>query len=131
MAKAVDALLRDQGFKLAVIGINSADGDAITALGFRPDVIGLREQPPGIERDHVDRQTLREDGVRDRLILNAEAGGENDAAIDRRAQQRQTGGEIAACECGCEPRQCAAIALANRQRVLVHRCAGTAMPCPF
>src|SRR5664279_3467809 len=40
---SIDALLGDQPFQRAAIGIDRADAAAITALGFRPQRVGFRE----------------------------------------------------------------------------------------
>ena len=85
----IDALCGDQGFDGAVFGREGKDADAVAPLGLRPDVIGFREKPAGIERRDVDCQSLREDRVRDGLILESEACGEHHAAGNLAADRRQ------------------------------------------
>ncbi len=82
LRKPFGALVADQRFKRAALRHNGADVAAIAGLGRGPDVVGLGKQPAGVERDQIDIETLAEDGVADRLILNPEAGGEGEPAGD-------------------------------------------------
>ena len=79
----------DQGFDGAVFGREGQDADAVTPFSLCPDVIGFWEKPARIERRDVDRQRLREDRVRDGLILKSEACREHHAASDLGANRRQ------------------------------------------
>jgi hypothetical protein len=65
-------------------------------LGPRPHLEGLRKQAPGIESHHVDRETLAEDRMGDRLILEGKACGEDDAAGNNAADRGDTVAEIEA-----------------------------------
>ena len=79
----------------ARVGIDGADAAAVAALGFRPQRVGFRKQPPGIERHHVDVEALLADPMEDELAFDAEAMGEDDAAVDRAAQKREAFGRPA------------------------------------
>ena len=73
IAKAVDAIIRDELFDLTGIRKHDADFDAVLAFGLKQRVERFGEVPPGVEREDVDRRAARRDGVGDRLILDAEA----------------------------------------------------------
>ena len=79
----------DQGFDGAVFRCEGQNADAIAPFGLCPDIVGFREKPAGIERRNVDRQSLREDRVRNGLILKSEACREHHAARDFGADRRQ------------------------------------------
>src|SRR3984957_19299826 len=88
-SEPVDALSSNQGFDGAVFGREGQDADAVATFGLGPDIIGLRKKPAGIERRDVDRQRLREDRVRDGLILKSKTCREHQAAGDFAADRRQ------------------------------------------
>src|SRR5262249_18269389 len=52
--EAVDAVLRHERFDLAALRVTRPDAAAIARLGAAPQLIGLRKQPTGIERDDID-----------------------------------------------------------------------------
>ena len=54
LIESVDASPRDELFQLGVMRINRSDAEAIAALGFGPQLVGLREQAAGVEGHHVD-----------------------------------------------------------------------------
>ena len=81
-AKAVGALPVNQGLERRALGHDGANVLAVAALGLRPDVVRLGKQAAGIERDQVDGEILRQDGVADRLVFQSEAGGEDQRAFN-------------------------------------------------
>src|SRR5450759_237861 len=87
LVNAVYALLGDQPFQRRAIGIDRADAAAITAFRLRPQLISFREQPPGIERHHVDIEVVLADPMEDELAFDAEAVREHDGALDRAPQK--------------------------------------------
>src|SRR5664280_83803 len=94
---SIDALLGDQAFQRRAIGIDRADAATIAALGFRPQRIGFREQPPGIERHHVDVEIALADPMEDELAFDAEAVREDDRTVDRAAQMDEAFGRRQRC----------------------------------
>src|SRR3984957_1056492 len=88
-SEPVDALSSNQGFDGAVFGREGQDADAVATFGLGPDIIGLRKKPAGVERRDVDRQRLREDRVRDGLILKSKTCREHHAAGNLAADRRQ------------------------------------------
>ena len=72
-----------------MFGREGKDTDAITPLGSRPDIVGFRKKPAGIERRDVDRQSLRKNRMRDGLILKSKTCREHHAAGDFGADRRQ------------------------------------------
>jgi len=73
IAKAVDAIIRDELFDLAGIRKHDANFDAVLAFGLEQRVERFGEVPPRVEGEDIDRRAARRDGVSDRLILDAEA----------------------------------------------------------
>jgi hypothetical protein len=55
------------------------------AFCLRPERVSFREQPPGIERHHVDIESLLADPMEDELAFDAEAVREDDRAVNRAA----------------------------------------------
>ncbi len=64
-------------------GIISANPNPVAFLGLLPERVGFGEQPAGIQSHDLDRQPLGKDMMGDQLIFDTEAGGEDDASIDR------------------------------------------------
>jgi len=82
IVEAVDPVAAHEGLDGIVPGIERRDRDAVARLGLRPKRVDLTEEPTGIERDDFDRQVLHRDQMGDDLILEAEAGGEDEATRD-------------------------------------------------
>ncbi len=89
LAKTVDPLAAHECLDIARVRIDGGNAHAVAQLRLRPDRMGLREQATRVERDDVDRKLLRQDQMRDDLILEAEARGEDDAAAHRLAHEAQ------------------------------------------
>ena len=77
--------------RLRIIGFYA---QAVFFLSALPDVIGFREQAAGVERGEGNVEPGRGDQMGDDLILEAEAGGEDDAAGQSSAQGRKPLGGI-------------------------------------
>ncbi len=69
LAKTIDALAPHQRLGIGRVRIDRPDARAVAQLRLRPDRMGLREEPARVERDDVDRELLRQDQMRDDLIL--------------------------------------------------------------
>ena len=66
--------------------VDRADAPAIALLGLLPGRVGLGKQPAGVEGDDVDVEPGLAEVMQDDLVLEAEAGGEHDPAVDLRAE---------------------------------------------
>src|SRR5690606_30074734 len=82
-AEAVDAVARDELLDLARIREDDADLAVIAALAFLERVERLGEMAACIQREDVEIDARRGDGVKHRLILKAEAGREGYPARHR------------------------------------------------
>ena len=80
MIEAVDTGLGHEGLQSLGIGMVGPDLEAVAALRFRPEGVGFWKQPASVEGGELDIQPCLGDQVGDRLVLKAEAGGEDDAA---------------------------------------------------
>src|SRR6202790_2788405 len=98
-AKAVRALARDQRFETLVIRIQGVDATFVAAFRLTPKLIRLWKEPSGIERNHLDPDSLGEDRVRNRLILDPKARREDDSSADFTAHGRDALREV-------KPRNC-------------------------
>src|SRR5262245_41843085 len=78
---------RDEIFQIAAAWIGGADANAVAPFRLRPDGISLLEQAAGIERRELDVEPVLPEQVRDDLIFEAEAGGEDNAARDLAPQE--------------------------------------------
>src|SRR3954467_13131159 len=76
MIEAVDSGIGDERRQSGFIRMKGPDAHAIARLCFRPQIVGLGKQPAGVESCDLDGKPCSEDQMRDRLILDAEAGGE-------------------------------------------------------
>ncbi len=92
---AVDPLRLHQRFERGGVRVEGAHLPAVLALRLRPDRIGLGKQPAGVERRHLDLEIIGEDQVGEELVLDAEAGREDDPSVDLRAQQHEARERIA------------------------------------
>ncbi len=107
MVEAVDSAIGDHrcdGLGVRVIG---ADSNAVALLRLLPELVGRGEKPAGIERHNLDRKSLTKNMVRDQLVFDAEAGGEDDApgdCLDRRAKTLGNAVSDAAVERGNDRR---------------------------
>ena len=110
LVKAVDTLLGDQPLQRRAIGVDRANAAAVAALRLRPQRVGFRKQPSGIERHHVDVEIAFADPVEDELALDAEAVGEDNGAVDLAAQIDQALGW----------RQCRHVFAANSSNRIQH-----------
>src|SRR6266849_4306306 len=90
--ESVDALGRDEIFKRRLARIDRPDAAAIAPLGFFPDRIGFGEQPASVERDDIDIEPGVANVMKDDLIFQPEASGENDRSVDPIADRRKTPG---------------------------------------
>src|SRR5208282_369432 len=88
--KPLDALAADQRFNTYAIGIERRNSPAISVFRLRPDLIGLRKQTSGIERHHLNPGGLLKYRMRDYLVLDTEARGEYDPAMQETADCRDT-----------------------------------------
>src|SRR5215469_2499155 len=93
-AEAVDTVLRDPSLDAPLLGQPRLDAAPIALLGLRPDLVRFREQAASIEGHDVDRQILRQDGVTDRLVLEAKACREDDAAANDAACRSEALGKV-------------------------------------
>src|SRR4029079_6284409 len=82
MAKAVHAVAGDQLLDLCGLRRHEADTHAIAKLRKLDRLEHFGKQPSGIEGEHVDLGARFGNGVQDSLILEPEAGGEDDATFD-------------------------------------------------
>ncbi len=98
--EAVDTLGGEQGRQALGIGMDRADAQAVALFGARPDLVGLGEEPAGVDGRDVDGEARFGDEVGDHLILEAEARGEDDASVDGRARRRKDGGRVPRIDLG-------------------------------
>jgi hypothetical protein len=82
LAKAHDAVARDEHLHVVGVGKDDADVEAVAQLARVQRFERLRKVPPGVEREHVERPACLCNGVQHGLILEAEAGRERDPARD-------------------------------------------------
>ncbi len=94
MAEAVDALARDEFLLGDAFRRIGADADAVGRLGLGPHVVGLRVEPARIEGDDLGPPLGHGHGMGQRLILDAEAGREDEAAGHARFDEADAGGEL-------------------------------------
>ena len=87
MAEAEHAVARDKGFGLICFRCEHADFYAVLQFARGDGADGLREQPAGIEREDIDGGAAFRNGVQNRLILDAKAGGEGDPPFDCASQK--------------------------------------------
>src|SRR5215467_4150137 len=82
MIEAVDALGRNKLLKRRLLRIDRPDAASIAPFGLFPGRISFRKQPAGVERDHVDIESSFTDVMQDDLVLQPEAGRENDRSVE-------------------------------------------------
>ena len=97
--ESIDSLTAHQGFHSAAVGICCKNAPTVAVLSLRPHHKRFWEQPTGVEGHHVDCETLAEDRMSDRLVLQAKARGEDDAAGNDAADRDDTLIEIEAGAC--------------------------------
>jgi hypothetical protein len=70
-------MLRDPGLDAAAVRDQRTDALAVALLGLGPNRVRFRKEAAGVECDDFDAQSLAEYGVGDCLVLQTEAGGED------------------------------------------------------
>src|SRR5262249_39774093 len=79
--KSIDPLTAHQRLDGATFRIERLNALAVSTLSFGPEFVGLRKQPARIEGHDVDGKRLAADRMRDGLVLDAKARGEDDPAV--------------------------------------------------
>src|SRR5262249_48017162 len=97
IAKPVDAVVGDE--LLDICGIRHDHPDAPTKEPFSTGerFIGLRKMPASVERECLDPRIRLHDGMKEDLILDAEARGECNPSLDPGLNDADT-----VFECGCK-----------------------------
>jgi len=125
-AHAVDALPGDQSFDASPVWRERRDPGAVTALSRRPDIVRLRKQTPSVQRRYVDRQPLRKKRVRNRLILEPKARGQNDGPADAgtncgKAFEQVETAELSRQLGGDRPQACGRVCSVPRATVIIRQ----------
>ena len=82
MAEAEHPVAGDQRLDLLCVRRDQANANPVAQLGQLDRLEHFGKQAPGIEGEDIDLGAGLGDGVKDRLILEPEAGRERDAALD-------------------------------------------------
>ena len=80
VAEEVDAVVRDHLLDLGGVRAVHAHAEAVALVRPVDELVGLGVETPGVEREDRDGEAGVGDHVRERLVLDAEGGGEGDAA---------------------------------------------------
>src|SRR5579871_2288025 len=92
--QAVDALRRDEPFERTVLRIDGADAATVMPFRLLPGCVCFWKQPPGVERNDIDVEASLVDVMENDLVLQPEAGGENDGSIHGITDSGEPLGEI-------------------------------------
>jgi len=87
--KTVYSVACNQRFEIRVMGVQASYAAAVLPLGLGPQIVRLGKKTAGIERDDFDLESLSEDGIRDSLVFDAEAGGKDYLSADFATQRRK------------------------------------------
>ena len=85
VAEAKHAVARDKRLHMVRFRREHPDLDAVAILGSSNGFDGLGKQPPSVERKHVYSRSTRDNGVQDRLVLDAKARRKGDRAFNSSA----------------------------------------------
>lgn len=79
VVEEVDALFAHHALHLAVVGEEHLELDAVVCIGSVDELVGLGEEPAGVEREDAGILVLGDDDVRQCLVLDGEGGRKGDA----------------------------------------------------
>src|SRR5262244_4567740 len=96
--ETVDAADGDEVFERRLPRINRPNPPSVAPLGFFPSRVGFRKQPACVERDDIDVEAGFADVMKDDLIFQPKARGENDRSVERLAETYKPLDQTRACK---------------------------------